>query len=286
MRNPANDKILDDILKGVASGDIVPYLGPGVLSDVRDRETGEPIPADSDSLILAMNKGRPMAPKLMYEFPRAAMNMELKRGRRFVYHFLTQTYAKRNWTRAAAFDWLDSVRPPYVIDINRDLQLQEIYSDRPHLLVKGIARIGGTDFRYALFAFSNGTYRQIEAGNADLTLPVLFKPMGSPEPETGYIATDADYVDYITELMGGFAIPSFLKTYRRGKRYLFCGMRFIRDTERMVMSDIIYDAGTPAGYALIANPSDKERRYCAKQNIQIIETDINELMKTEASQTS
>ena len=46
---------LDKILKDVAAGSLVPYLGPGVLADVVDAATGAPIPADSDSLILAMN---------------------------------------------------------------------------------------------------------------------------------------------------------------------------------------------------------------------------------------
>ncbi|PVV17411.1 MAG: SIR2 family protein, partial [gamma proteobacterium symbiont of Ctena orbiculata] len=52
---------------GVASGDIVPYLGAGALKGSSHSETGEPIPADSESLILAMNGGKPMAPRLMYE---------------------------------------------------------------------------------------------------------------------------------------------------------------------------------------------------------------------------
>ena len=69
------------LIAGIQDGSIVPYLGCGVLADVRHTDTGAAIPADSDSLILAMNNGRPMSPKLMYEFPRAAMNVELKRGR-------------------------------------------------------------------------------------------------------------------------------------------------------------------------------------------------------------
>jgi len=36
---------------------------------------GRPIPADSDSLIIAMNDGKPMAPKLMCEFPHAALSL-------------------------------------------------------------------------------------------------------------------------------------------------------------------------------------------------------------------
>jgi hypothetical protein len=102
--------------------------------------------------------------------------------------------------------------------------------------------------------------------------------MGSPLPDATYIASDADYVDYITEMMGGFAIPDFLKAYRKGKQYLFIGLRMTRDTERMVLSDIIYSADTPAGWALIPEPNDKERRFCKKMNIEIIEADIAELI--------
>ena len=39
----------------------------------------------------------------------------------------------------------------------------------------------------------------------------------------------------MTELMGGFAIPRFLKVQRRGKRYLLLGLRLNRDTERIVL---------------------------------------------------
>ena len=265
---------IETIIEKVKDGTVVPYLGPGVLFDVRHDPTGEPMPADSDSLIMAMNRGRPMAPKLMYEFPRAAMNIELKRGRRFIEQFLTKLYGEEKWTRAALHDWLASLKPAYVIDINRDLQLQQSYQDVPHLLVRGIARIGGTDYRFILDQFDGESYQTISLEDADSSLPVLFKPLGSPLPRPTYIASDADFVDYLTELMGGFGVPAFLKDYRKAKQYLFLGMRFTRDTERMVMSDIIHAARQDAGWALIAKPTDKERRYCAKKGIKIIEMDL------------
>lgn len=112
----------------------------------------------------------------------------------------------------------------------------------------------------------------------DPALPILFKPTGSPTPDANYIASDADYVDYITELMGGFAIPGFLKSYRKGKRYLFLGIRLVRDTERMMLSDIIYAAGEPSGWVLIDEPTDKERRFCASKGIEVIEADWRDLL--------
>lgn len=269
-------ELREKLLAGLRDGSIVPYLGPGVLADVRDAATGAPIPADSDSLIIAMNGGKPMAPKLMYEFPRAAMNVELKRGRSAVTRFLNKTYGDTQWTRAAVHDWLKTMAPAYVIDINRDTQLQASYAGVPHTLIVGIARIAGTAFRYKIFSWDGSSYQRVE--QIAPGQPILFKPMGTPVPEGDYIASDADYVDFITELMGGFSIPPEVKELRKGKQYLLIGMRLNRDTERMVMADMIYSAAQPAGWVFIAEPTAKEQRYCKKIGLEIIDGDIFEFI--------
>jgi hypothetical protein len=268
----------DEILEGLYAHRIVPYLGPGALAGARHAVTGEPMPADSDSLILAMNDGKPMAPKLMYEFPRAAMNLELKRGRSFVERFLQKTYGETRWTRAALHDWLAHWKPRYVIDINRDTQLQESYANTPHVLIRGLARIAGTDYRFSIHRHDGSAYKEIGLDEADASLPILFKPMGSPLPNPTYIASDADYVDYITELMGGFAIPGFLKEYRKDRQYLMLGLPLNRDSERMVMSDITYGAAEPRGWVLNKSPTDKEKRFCARLGLEIIDADIEDLL--------
>jgi hypothetical protein len=273
-----SSELHEHLLAGLHDGSIVPYLGPGVLADVCNAATGAPIPATSDELIIAMNGGKPMSPKLMYEFPRAAMNIELKRGRSAVTKFLDTTYGATQWTRGAVHDWIAALRPRYVIDVNRDAQLLDSYAGVPHLLVLGCARLGGTDYRFKLFMHDGQDYTAILPEQAPAGVPILFKPMGAPRPQSSYIASDADYVDYITELMGGFAVPSFIKQMRQDKRYLFLGMRFNRDSERMVMSDIIYGAGQPAGWALIETPTDKEKRYLKKMGIEIVAGSVAELI--------
>lgn len=272
-----NSLMMKDILAQLGAGEIVPYLGPGVLRGVVDRLSGKAIPADSDSLILAMTGGQPMSPRLMYEFPRAAMHLENKKGRSFIERFLNQTYGGDNWTASPFHQWLADQRLPYVIDCNRDTQLQRCYADRAHTLVVGAARIAATPYRFDLYQCDAGQYRRISLEEVDATLPVLFKPLGTPLPKPSYVASDADFVDYITELMGGFAVPAWLKLRRRNQRYLFLGMRFNRDTERMVMSDLIHDAASPAGWALIAEPSDKEHKVCERKDLQLIEADWSAL---------
>lgn len=273
-----NPQLRTEIVTGLKNGSIVPYFGPGVLADVVSTRTGAPMPATSEQLIVAMNGGKPMSPKLMYEFSRAAMNIELKRGRAAVTRFLDTTYGSPDWSRAALHDWLRDIRPPFVIDINRDTQLLDSYTGVPHTLVLGCARIVANGFRFRLFRYDGADYEEMATEAADPGLPVLFKPMGAPRPKSSYIASDADYVDYITELMGGFAIPAFVKARRRGKRYLLLGLRLTRDTERMVLADLIYSAASPAGWALIEGATVKERRFLKKHDIELIEADYGALI--------
>jgi hypothetical protein len=268
----------DNIFSGLSNGSIVPYLGAGALDGVIDPATGHAIPADSESLILAMNNGQPMAPKLMYEFPRAAMNVELKRGRSAVNKFLDATYRDTRWTTSALHAWLAQQKLPYMIDCNRDTQLQAQYAGRPHTLIVGIARLTGSECRFRLYHYDGRSYIAITQEAVDASLPVLFKPLGTPLPESSYIASDADFVDYITELMGGFAIPAFVKRMRQNKRYLLLGTRMNRDTERMVFSDVIFGADKPAGWALIPYPTDKEKRFLGRLNIEIVNADVSDFL--------
>jgi hypothetical protein len=268
---------MQDILTDLVAGELIPYLGPGALQGVVDHTSNRPIPADSDSLILAMTGGQAMAPRLMYEFPRAAMHLENKKGRSFIERFLTDTYASDGWTESPLHRWLAGLRLPYLIDANRDTQLQRAYADRPHTLVVGAARIVASPYRFDLYGFDGTCYRPLGLAEVNAELPVLFKPLGTPLPEPSYVASDADFVDYITELMGGFAVPAWLKLKRRNKRYLFLGMRFDRDTQRMVASELIQDAAPDAGWALIAEPNAKERKFCERQNLRLIEADCAEL---------
>jgi hypothetical protein len=270
--------VFSEILNGLYENKVVPYLGPGALFDATNKTTGEAMPADSNSLILAMNNGKPMAPKLMYEFPRAAMNQELKRGRNFLGQFLTKLYGDTEWTRSSVHNWLADWKPAYVVDINRDTQLQDSYADEEHTLIVGVARITATAFRFKIYHYDGSDYFEIPQEQIDHRFPILFKPMGTPKPEANYIASDADYVDYITELMGGFAIPDFVKEYRKGKQYLFIGMPLNRDSERMVMSDIVYGAAEHKGWVLNKNPTNKEIRYCKKIGLEILDADVQDLL--------
>jgi hypothetical protein len=257
-------ELADTLPAAMKSGAVVPVLGPATIADVTHAADGRKIPAESTELILALNNGQPMAARLMEEFPRAAMHVELKRGRKALQGFLEKTYADPGWSEAAMHRWLVDLQVPYIIDLNRDTGLQKLLAATPHTLVVGCARIAGTAYRFKIFSHDGTAYREVEQEAVDGSLPILFKPLGTPIPQPTWIASDADYVDYITELMGGFAIPSFLKQRRLGLQYASFGLRLSRDTERMVLADLIWGAANPAGWALIDEPTPRERKFCSR----------------------
>lgn len=273
-----NEAVFEQIKAGLAAGEVAPFIGAEALADVTHTVKGNKIPATSDELILSLNNGQPMAPRLMYEFPRAAMNVELKRGRSAVNRWLAQTYGDDGWSEAALHRWLAAQNLPYVVDLNRDTGLQKLYADRPHTLIAGVARIAGTAYRYKLYRHDGERYSgAVDEAAIDPAAPILFKPCGTPWPEGNWIASDADFVDYITELMGGFAIPGFLKARRPGLKYLVAGLRLNRDTQRMLLADIMFGAAQPAGWALIPGANDKEKRFCARLGLTVIDADLGEL---------
>jgi hypothetical protein len=65
---------------------------------------------------------------------------------------------------------------------------------------------------------------------------------------------------------------------RQNKRYLLLGLRLNRDTDRMVFSDISFGAARPAGWALIPHPTDKEKRYLDRLNIEIVNADVADFL--------
>ena len=55
-------------------------------------------------------------------------------------------------------------------------------------------------------------------------------------------------------------------------------MNLTRDSERMQLADLIYGAASPAGWALIEQANDKERRFLKKLGIELIEANLQELL--------
>ena len=138
----------------------------------------------------------------------------------------------------------------------------------------GVARVTGDGTRYRLFAWDGENTPHQRPGPGQ---PILFKPMGTPRPAALAIASDADYVDYITELMGGFAIPPTLKTLRQGKALPADGPA--PEPRHRTHGDGRHHLRRPhlAGLGADCRTHRQEERFCADW-AGIIRADIGELI--------
>ena len=272
------DDTIETIKKELRNQTTVPYFGMGIFEGTKTKE-GEQIPYDSDSMILMMNNGRAMSDRLMFEYSRAAMHLEQRRGVDYIQQMM-------NWIYTKEFDptqlqkTILNMQPRYIIDTNRDSKIQELLAYEPHTLIIGKSRILDNDYRYEIFEWDleDQKYFQVEEEALDDAKKILFKPMGSPLPEPSFVISDADYVDWLTEAMGGFAVPSVLKTYRKTKKYLFLGTAFDRDTDRMVANELTLDL--EGGYFINDQPlTKKEEKFIEKHNLELLEMSLEAFTK-------
>ena len=271
---------MDDIIKKIKMGELVPFLGMGIFANTKTTD-GSILPYDSDSMILALNNGRAMSDRLMYEYSRAAMSLEQRKGREFIIQMTNHIYSSKEYELPAIYKWLKELKPKYIIDTNMDDSLQKIYNDVEHFLITGVSRITADWDRFLVYFFDvkEQKYTRIEKEELTLDLPILFKPMGSTKPEMNFIISDADFVDWLTEAMGGYAMPSILKEHRKNKEYLFLGVDFSRDTFRMVANEITVDlkGGTTV---LNSELTKKEDKFIKTHNLTNLNMSIDEFIKS------
>ena len=271
---------MDNIKQALQDGTLVPFLGMGVFYNTKASD-GSTLPYDSDSMILALNNGRAMSDRLMYEYSRAAMSLEQRKGREFIIQMTNHIYSSKEYELPEAYKILKKIQPKYLIDTNLDDSGCKVYEDVEHFMITGVSRIMADYDRFIVYKYSlsSKTYTKIDKSELNDTIPILFKPMGSTVPEMNFIISDADFVDWLTEAMGGYAIPPFLKTYKMDKSYLFLGVDFSRDTYRMVANEITL--GLKGGLVVTTKEelTKKEFKFLSGHNLTQIKEDTDSFLK-------
>lgn len=278
MTTTPTSTTIETIKKELRNQTTIPYFGLGIFEGTTTKE-GEQMPCDSDSMILMMNNGRPMSERLMFEYSRAAMHLEERRGVEYLTQLMNHIYTK-DYEATPLHKAILDMMPRYIIDTNRDPKLQELLAFEPHCLILGKSRITMEKDRFELYEYDveNKKYFEVEEEALDDAKKILFKPMGSTLPEPTFVISDADYVDWLTEAMGGFAMPPAIKSYRKAKKYLFLGTSFDRDTDRMVANELtMYLEG---GYVITDKElGKKEKKFIEKHNLEVLEMSLEDFSK-------
>ncbi len=271
---------MENIKEKLINGELVPFVGMGVFANTQASD-GTQLPFDSDSMILALNNGRAMSARLMYEYSRAAMSLEQRKGREYITQMTNHIYASKEYAPPFVYQYLKTHQPKYLIDTNMDDSSTTVYEDVAHFMITGVSRVMGGYERFVIYRYNLETkaYIKIENELLDDSLPILFKPMGCMTPKMDFIVSDADFVDWLTEAMGGYALPPFLKSYKNDKSYLFLGVDFGRDTFRMVANEITLGLG---GGVVVTNKEEltkKEQKFIDTHNLEVIQNEVDSFLK-------
>lgn len=271
---------MQNIKEKLLTGEMIPFLGMGVFYNTKAND-GYQLPYDSDSMVLSLNNGRAMSPRLMYEYSRAAMSLEQRKGREFIIQMTNHIFSSREYELPLVYQVLRDIKPKYLVDTNLDDSALKIYEDTEHYLITGVSRIMADYDRFIVYKYDVGSqnYTQCDKSELDENSTIIFKPMGSTKPEMNFIVSDADFVDWLTEAMGGYAMPNFLKEYRKEKSYLFMGVDFNRDTFRMVSNEITLGL---EGGIVVYNKEEltkKENKFLKMHNLELLQSDLDSFLK-------
>jgi hypothetical protein len=271
---------MDEIKQELIDGKTILFLGLGVFENLTCKD-GSKLPYDSDSFVLALNNGRAMSPRLMYEYTRAAMSLEQRKGRDYLVAMTNHIYTSKEYGLAKAYELVKSIKPKYIIDTNIDESICKIYENELHFMITGVSRVMGGYDRYLIYKFDVEKKEYIRVDKCELndTFPIIFKPMGCTIPEKNFIISDADFVDWLTEAMGGYAMPPFLKEYRKDKKYLFLGVDFTRDTYRMVANEMTMDLQSGYIVSAVKEYTKKELQFAKKHKLVFIEKDCDSFVE-------
>jgi len=271
---------MDKIKESFTNGTLVPFLGMGIFKDTVTSD-GSNLPFDSDSMSLALNDNRAMSTRLMYEYTRVAMSLEQRKGRDFIIEKTNHIYSSKQYEAPLIYKYLKSVQPQYLIDTNLDDSACKVYEDIEHFMIVGTSRIMGGPDRFVVYRYDIDTksYHEISKEEMHTSIPILFKPLGSTVPKKNFIISDADFVDWLTEAMAGFAMPSILKEYKEKKSYLFLGVDFSKDTYRMVANELTL--GLTGGYVIDDKEiwSKKENQFISTHNLSKISLGMQDFVK-------
>jgi len=273
--------LMENIKEKLSSGELVPFIGMGVFENTKAKDAST-LPYDSDSMILALNNGRAMSQRLMYEYSRAAMSLEQRKGREFIVQMTNHIYTSKEYDLPYTYEFFKNIKPKYMIDTNMDDSSCKIYEDVEHFMITGTSRISAEYDRFIVYKFdvSSKEYKLSDKEEISDSIPILFKPMGCTLPEPNFVVSDADFVDWLTEAMGGYALPPFLKEYKKDKSYMFVGVDFSRDTFRMVAHEITL--GLKDGIMVTKKDelTKKENKFVDTHNLEVVKEDVDTYLKS------
>lgn len=230
--------VLAGLAADVATGRLIPYLGPDVLTV----DTAEPpVPVATRDLADRLNRKVAVPGRIRGNMWSVAQYIESRRHRVTLVKLMAEIFAPQV-PPTALHRWL-AAQPgvPLIIDTWYDdamaSALRAARAPGDWGQVQGVTRNGEWREIWRKAYDAGGT--EVEEGAAASWQTVLYKPHGGIAPAENYLVSDSDYVEVLTEIDIQSPIPDLVKDLRADRGFLFLGCRFydqmLRTYARQIM---------------------------------------------------
>lgn len=271
--------MLSEIESGFQRGDVIPYLGPGVLALAKE---GNAVPASPEELVVQLISAATVPHKIRNNLTAAAQYLENFKHRKTVVAAMTKAF-QQSPAPSALHRWLAKLpKLPLLVNAWYDDLPQKALADRKSWgLVQGVSQ--AEHFGYWVNYFRpdgslvpgkervlDGSGAKAPAAAPQETLgweTLLYQPLGSVAPAANYIISDSDYVEVLTEIDIQTPIPEAVQSIRKGRNFLFLGCRFQTQLERSFARQIMKRSSDRHWAVIDGALTKNEDKFLREQNI-------------------
>jgi hypothetical protein len=264
---------IDDVFAGLARGQVIPYLGPGVLAATPGSEA---LPSSPAQLVQRLTAKASVPHKVRNNLTAAAQFIENFKHRKTVMTLMTEAFAPEA-APGALHRYLAALPElPLIVAVWYDDLMQKALSARRNWgQVQGIsqAEYFGTWTHY----FGTDGVLADEAQAHDWST-LLYQPLGSISPARNFLVSDSDYVEVLTEIDIQTPIPALVQERRRDRHFLFLGCRFVNQLDRLFARQIMKRSSDQHWALLTGELTRNEARFLEEMNIQRIDLSLAEFV--------
>lgn len=260
-----NQAAIDFISGRLADGQVIPYLGPGVLSLAGEN----PLPGSHGDLVGHLTAKTSVPHKIRKNLTAAAQFIENFKHRKTVNSAMTEAFGAD--AQPTCLHTLLATLPTVPLIVHTwydDLPQKALRARSDWGMVQGVSQAEHFG-QWVHWFHADGS--RVETGTTvkpDAWKTLLYQPLGSVSPARNYLVSDSDFVEVLTEIDIQTPIPEAVQQLRRERSFLFLGCRFSTQLERVFARQIMKRSSDRHWAVLPEEPTRNEARFLAEYNIE------------------
>ena len=258
------DTRIERLVAGLAEGNVIPYLGAGVL------KLGQTMVPGSQAALAGFLAGKTSVPfKLRNNLTAAAQYVENFKHRKTLTRLMSEAFGNSTSPTSLHYSVAERYSCQLIVDVWYDDAIQKALAGRSNWgQVQGVSHAEHPGQWYRCLHVDGSIASDGESSRWDT---LLYKPIGSIAPEGSFVVSDSDFVEILTEIDIQTPIPPAVQERRAGRHFLFMGCRFNAQNDRIFARQIMKRSSDLHWAVLPEQPTRNELRFLAEQNIERIE---------------